>query len=81
MMGSGEERAWHADRVAKLVTQMAAEGIASEHLDEAVHAAAAEIATAANNDGIAAQVSYLLYQPHWKSEDVLFKAREAKQED
>ncbi len=69
-------------RVAELVKQLEAEGFTPEDLDEAVHNAADERATGICNDGLDAQVEFLLIggDNSWKPSDVLFAARSAAKE-
>jgi hypothetical protein len=62
------------------MAQLTADGITTAHLDSVVHDAAAELATTANNDGLEAQVEFLLACPHWKPADILFQAREQRDE-
>ncbi len=69
--------------VGPLVRHLEEEGFKPEHLDEAVHDAASERATAANNDGLEAQVLFLLRgsDNSWKPGDIIAAARRAKEED
>lgn len=70
-------------KVAEVVKQLEAEGFDSSHLDGAVQDAASERASAVNNDGLYAQVRYLMRgsDHSWKPADVLDAARQNKEED
>jgi hypothetical protein len=69
-----------ADKASATALELIKAGCSPEHLDEAVQQAASELASAANNDGLEAQVKFLLAAGDWKPEDILFKAKEAKEE-
>lgn len=66
-------------KVLEISKQLETEGLTSEHLDQLVSDAAAEIASATNNDGLGSQVSYLLNHGNWTFDDILFQARESKE--
>ena len=55
----------------ELLRRLAALDIGEEDLDEAVHAAASEEASATNNAGWKAQVEYLIARQGWGHEDIL----------
>lgn len=67
--------------VTDIVVELNRRNHLAEHLDEAVHQAAAECASEANNIGLSAQVEFLLKTGGWKPEDILFRAGEAAEED
>lgn len=66
-------------RVQLVVAELKKQDTKSEHLDEAVHAAASEAATGANNGGLEDQVRFLLSQDNWTTADVIFKAKEGRE--
>jgi hypothetical protein len=70
-------------KVVEVVKQLEAEGFDSSHLDGAVQDAASERASGVNNDGLYAQVHYLLRgsDHSWKPADVIDAARQHKADD
>jgi hypothetical protein len=79
MIGSdAETHAWMQARVDGVLKELGdvKEGV----LDDAVHDAHAEAASEVNNAGLSTQVHYLLQQG-WKPEDILFRARQAAEEN
>lgn len=70
-------------RVMLLVKQLQSSGHEGRHLDQAVHVAADERATDVNNNGIEAQVKFLLHGSDlsWKPSEILGAAASSKEEE
>jgi hypothetical protein len=70
-------------RVAALIDQLRSSGHEGRHLDQAVHNAAEERATDVNNDGIEAQVKFLLHGSDlsWDPSEILGAAASSKEEE
>lgn len=69
-------RAW---KVEGILEELRKAGSPEHLLDDAVHDACSETATAVNNDGMRAQVEFLLGEG-WKPEDILFRAKPDSEE-
>jgi hypothetical protein len=75
-------RQTQGETVEALVQHLRDEGVTPDHLDDAVRDAAAERAAELLNDGLDAQVTFLLRgsDHSWKPGDIIATARRAKRE-
>ena len=64
----------------EIVAALKSQSRESKHLDQACHDAASEQATAANNEGLEAQVAFLLARG-WGPADIEFHAGEGASEE
>lgn len=70
-----------SEHKAYVLSQLDEAGITSAHLDGHVHDTASEIASGVNNEGLEAQVEYLLESGTWTPADIIFNAKKTKEEN
>ena len=62
-----------------LIQKLEELGAKPEHLDEAVHQAASDMASNANNGGLSEQVEFLKTLAGWLDEDIIKAASDGKE--